>query len=194
MLAGAAARSTSPATSRPTCRCSRWPTCSGVPAEDRGLLFDWSNRVIGWQDPDYAVSATSTRRRHATGGARRSHCARSPTQTAGCPTRAPAAGMPDLYAYAAAAGASASAPTRATTSCHPLAKRDDATAARAVSVEEFENLFWLFAVAGNETLRNGIPGGLIALLGHPETQRATARGAGAAYRLRWRRCCAGGRR
>src|SRR3954452_11987784 len=29
----------------------------GVPAEDRWLLFDWSNRVIGWQDPDYAVSA-----------------------------------------------------------------------------------------------------------------------------------------
>ena len=24
-------------------------------------------------------------------------------------------------------------------------------------------MFWLFAVAGNETLRNGIPGGLIAL-------------------------------
>src|SRR3954451_6167490 len=23
----------------------------GVPAEDRRLMFDWSNRVIGWQDP-----------------------------------------------------------------------------------------------------------------------------------------------
>src|SRR3954454_11800560 len=30
----------------------------GVPAEDRWLMFDWSNRVIGWQDPDYAVSAS----------------------------------------------------------------------------------------------------------------------------------------
>ena len=29
-------------------------------------------------------------------------------------------------------------------------------------------MFWLFAVAGNETLRNGLPGGLIALLQHPE--------------------------
>jgi cytochrome P450 len=28
-------------------------------------------------------------------------------------------------------------------------------------------MFWLFAVAGNETLRNGLPGGLIALLQHP---------------------------
>jgi cytochrome P450 len=37
-----------------------------------------------------------------------------------------------------------------------------------VTTAEFENLFWLFAVAGNETLRNGIPGGMIALLRHPE--------------------------
>src|SRR6266487_6784735 len=29
----------------------------GVPGEDRWLLFDWSNRVIGYQDPDYASSA-----------------------------------------------------------------------------------------------------------------------------------------
>ncbi len=29
----------------------------GVPEQDRWLLFDWSNRVIGYQDPDYASSA-----------------------------------------------------------------------------------------------------------------------------------------
>jgi cytochrome P450 len=29
----------------------------GVPEQDRWLLYDWSNRVIGFQDPDYAVSA-----------------------------------------------------------------------------------------------------------------------------------------
>ncbi|MGI8721560.1 MAG: cytochrome P450 [Geodermatophilaceae bacterium] len=33
-------------------------------------------------------------------------------------------------------------------------------------------MFWLFAVAGNETLRNGLPGGMIALLEHPQAQRA----------------------
>ena len=33
-------------------------------------------------------------------------------------------------------------------------------------------MFWLFAVAGNETLRNGLPGGLIALLQHPEAPAA----------------------
>jgi cytochrome P450 len=40
-----------------------------------------------------------------------------------------------------------------------------------VTVEEFENMFWLFAVAGNETLRNGLPGACIALLEHPDAQR-----------------------
>ena len=39
-----------------------------------------------------------------------------------------------------------------------------------VSEAEFENMFWLFAVAGNETLRNGLPGACIALLEHPEAQ------------------------
>ena len=40
-----------------------------------------------------------------------------------------------------------------------------------VSIEEFENLFFLFSVAGNETLRNGIPGGLVALMSEPGAQR-----------------------
>jgi cytochrome P450 len=33
-------------------------------------------------------------------------------------------------------------------------------------------MFWLFAVAGNETLRNGLPGGCIALLEHPQAADA----------------------
>jgi hypothetical protein len=57
-----------------------------------------------------------------------------------------------------------------------------------VSVEEFENMFWLFAVAGNETLRNGLPGACIGLLDSPSVQdelRADP----------WSRsCCAGGPR
>jgi cytochrome P450 len=40
-----------------------------------------------------------------------------------------------------------------------------------VSAAEFENMFWLFAVAGNETLRNGLPGACIALIEHPDAQR-----------------------
>jgi cytochrome P450 len=34
--------------------------------------------------------------------------------------------------------------------------------------EEFENFFFLLSVAGNETLRNAIPGGMLALLEHPD--------------------------
>ena len=40
-----------------------------------------------------------------------------------------------------------------------------------VSLAEFENLFWLFSVAGNETLRNGLPGGLLALMSDVEVYR-----------------------
>ena len=62
----------------------------GVPEQDRWLLFDWSNRVIGYQDPDYASSAefdpaagTAMAREALAGG-------RPRAPTAGCPTRVPA--------------------------------------------------------------------------------------------------------
>ncbi|WP_194922181.1 cytochrome P450, partial [Catenulispora rubra] len=38
--------------------------------------------------------------------------------------------------------------------------------AEGLTDAEFENMFFLFAVAGNETLRNGIPGALLTLLQH----------------------------
>ena len=41
----------------------------------------------------------------------------------------------------------------------------------AITTEEFETMFFLFAVAGNETLRNGIPGGMLALLEHPSQMK-----------------------
>src|SRR5205814_2097693 len=78
-------------------------------------------------------------------------------------------GLADLYAYAGALGGYKRR--------HPgddvmsnLVGEVDAHGGR-VSPEEFENLFFLFSVAGNETLRNGIPGGLVALMEHPDAQR-----------------------
>src|SRR3954471_17690186 len=72
----------------------------GVPAQDRWLLFDWSNRVIGWQDPDYAVSAAFD----GTGGtalARQAVALRPVPDIDGrMPDPRTRAGMPDLYAYA----------------------------------------------------------------------------------------------
>ena len=138
----------------------------GVPAEDRWLLFDWSNRVIGWQDPDYATSAVFD----GTGGTPMAREALALRPAPGADGRMPdprtRAGMPDLYAYARLlAEEKRRSPTDDVVSVL-LAQVDDEDG--RVSPEEFENLFWLFAVAGNETLRNGLPGGLIALLEHPE--------------------------
>jgi cytochrome P450 len=118
----------------------------GVPADDRRLLFHWANRVIGFQDPEYAQYDE-----HGKPIDPRSRAA-----------------LADMYAYA-----------------HELAREkrrrptDDILSAvlgadvegDRVSDEEFENFFFLLAVAGNETLRNAIPGGMLALMNHPAERR-----------------------
>jgi cytochrome P450 len=131
----------------------------GIPESDRWLLFDWSNRVIGYQDAEYSASAAFEASR-ATDMARRAIALR-PTGPVNPRSRA---GMPDLYAYAHELGEYKRR--------HP---GDDVMTALMrsdedgrIAVEEFENLFWLFAVAGNETVRNGLPGGMFALLKNPD--------------------------
>ncbi|KJK49348.1 cytochrome P450 [Lentzea aerocolonigenes] len=126
----------------------------GVPRQDRALLYDWSNRVIGFQDAEYALSSSDT-----TGMTEMALQALELRPSDGRDPRA-RDGMPDLYAYAHALGEhKRKYPTDDVVS--NLMRED-------ITVEEFENLFWLFSVAGNETLRNGIPGGMIALLEHPD--------------------------
>ncbi len=140
----------------------------GVPAEDRWLMFDWSNRVIGFQDPDYAASAEFD----ATAGtalARRAVQQRPvPAADGTMPDPRTRAGMPDLYAYAHLLGEHKRAQPGEDVMSILMGQRDDGGA--RLGVEEFENMFWLFAVAGNETLRNGLPGGMIGLLQHPDQQ------------------------
>ncbi|MGI8625535.1 MAG: cytochrome P450 [Geodermatophilaceae bacterium] len=142
----------------------------GVPTEDRWLLFDWSNRVIGFLDPDYAVSADFD----ATTGTRFARGAVSvrpkPDASGRMPDPRSRAGMPDLYRYAHLLGAAKRIDPGTDVMSILLAQMDEKGG--QISVEEFENMFWLFAVAGNETLRNGLPGGMIALLEHPNAQRA----------------------
>jgi cytochrome P450 len=142
----------------------------GVPAEDRWLMYDWSNRVIGWQDPDYATSAAFD----GTGGTAMARAAVALRPVPGADGRMPdprtRAGMPDLYAYARLlAEEKRRSPGQDVMSV--LLGHVDEDGGR-VGDDEFENMFWLFAVAGNETLRNGLPGGLIALLQHPEALAA----------------------
>ncbi|GLZ36860.1 cytochrome P450 [Actinokineospora sp. NBRC 105648] len=141
----------------------------GVPAADRWLMFDWSNRVIGFQDAEYAASAVAGP--DVTDLARAALALRPTPDAAGAmPDPRTRAGMPDLYAYAHGLGElKRRAP--GTDVMSTLMSHVDDVGGR-VSIEEFENLFWLFSVAGNETLRNGIPGGLVALMSYPDTYRA----------------------
>jgi cytochrome P450 len=141
----------------------------GVPEQDRWLLFDWSNRVIGYQDPDYAASAKFD----AAGGTPMAREALALRPAPGADGRMPdprtRAGMPDLYAYAHLLAARKRSQPGPDVMSILLTQSDED--GHQVTVEEFENMFWLFAVAGNETLRNGLPGACIALLEHPDAQR-----------------------
>ncbi|WP_406639037.1 cytochrome P450 [Amycolatopsis sp. WGS_07] len=141
----------------------------GVPERDRRLMFDWSNRVIGFQDAEYAVSAT-VRADDVTDLARAALAVRpEPGPDGQMPDPRSRAGMPDLYAYAHALGEHKRAHPGDDVMSNLMQYVDDDGG--RVSIEEFENLFWLFSVAGNETLRNGLPGGMAALLAHPEQYR-----------------------
>ena len=139
----------------------------GLPEQDRVLLFDWSNRVIGYQDPDYAVSSAFDPG-SGTPMAREALALRpAPGPDGRMPDPRTREGMPDLYAYAHLLAHEKRRRPGDDVMSILLSHVDDEGG--PVSVEEFENLFWLFAVAGNETLRNGIPGGFIALLEHPSS-------------------------
>ena len=128
----------------------------GVPDSDRRLLHDWASRVIGYQDADYAGLSTAAAEILSPMG-RAALDARPATMTRadGRPLNPRSrAGLADMFAYANALAASGSGGI--------VGRMLDG----GLTGPEFENMFFLFAVAGNETLRNGIPGGLMCLLDH----------------------------
>ncbi len=112
----------------------------GVPLADRHKVFEWSNRLIGFDDPEFNGNAKEEGMRAAT----------------------------EMYMYA-----NQLALERRD---HP---RDDLVSVlmrgevdgERLSEMEFDSFFLLLAVAGNETTRNLISGGMLALIEHPE-QRA----------------------
>lgn len=139
----------------------------GVPKQDRLLLFDWANRVIGYQDPDYAVSAQFNPA-DGTDMARAALRSRPQADENGrLPDPRGRYGMPDLDAYARLLAEEKRRNPGDDVMSLLLAHVDEEDG--SISIDEFKSLFWLFGVAGNETLRNGIPGGLICLLEHPES-------------------------
>jgi len=114
----------------------------GLPEGERGLLLDWTRRVIGYQDPDEASPSV--------------------LDTDGTPVnpRSPAM-LGDMFAYAhqlAAHKRRYPADDVMTTLAHEAELAD----------AELEMFFFLLTVAGNDTVRSAAPGGLLALAEHPE--------------------------
>ncbi|MEV7244891.1 cytochrome P450 [Streptomyces sp. NPDC093248] len=117
----------------------------GVPESDRGLLLHWTQRVIGYQDPD--------------------ETAPPPLDASGRPVnpRSPAA-LRDMFEYA-----------RELAAHKRRFPADDILTAlahdRELAGAELEMFFFLLTVAGNDTVRSAAPGGLLALMEHPDAYR-----------------------
>jgi cholest-4-en-3-one 26-monooxygenase len=111
----------------------------GVPQDDRGKLFDWSNRLIGFDDPEFQTSMEDGRQ----------------------------AAM-EMWMYANEL-AEASKGQKGDDLVHTLMAAE--VDGIGLTEMEFDAFFLLLAVAGNETTRNLISGGMLALIENPE-QRA----------------------
>ncbi len=108
----------------------------GVPNEDRHRMFDWSNRLIGSQDPEYQTGEEVTQQ----------------------------AAM-ELYAYASELFA-----TKRTDPHEDLMSILTSVDidGEKLSGTELELFFLLLTVAGNETTRNLISGGMAAFFDNPD--------------------------
>jgi cholest-4-en-3-one 26-monooxygenase len=108
----------------------------GVPQEERHLVFDWSNRMVGSQDPEYLADAELAQN----------------------------ASM-ELYSYF----------NQLSAQRRTDPKEDLVTALLNAEVNgekltelELDLFFLLLSVAGNETTRNAISHGMVALSEHPD--------------------------
>jgi cholest-4-en-3-one 26-monooxygenase len=111
----------------------------GVPQEDRHKVFDWSNRMVGSNDPEFLEA----------------------------PELAQAAAI-ELYLYADALTAERKAnPHEDLVSILAHAEIDG----DRLSQPEIDLFFLLLAVAGNETTRNLLSHGMLALMENPDQRR-----------------------
>jgi cholest-4-en-3-one 26-monooxygenase len=111
----------------------------GVPLEDRHKFFEWSNTMIGVDDPEYAT----------------------------CPEVGQAA-MMQLFGYANELAVERKRCPREDLTTLLLQAEVDG---ERLTESQYDSFVMLLAVAGNETTRNLIAGGMLALIQHPE-QRA----------------------
>ncbi|OAR23634.1 cytochrome [Streptomyces sp. ERV7] len=115
----------------------------GVPGSDRGLLLEWTERVIGYQDPDEPP---------VLGPDGRPVNPRSPAM------------LREMFAYAQELAAYKRR--------EPADDIMTALAHGELGDAELEMFFFLLTVAGNDTVRAAAPGGFLALAGDPGAQRA----------------------
>lgn len=107
----------------------------GIPQADRHKVFEWSNRMVGREDPEYAISLDEANSAAA-----------------------------ELFVYASALGEErAGQPAQDIVTKLLTAEIDG----QRLEHMEFVYFFLLLAVAGNETTRNLLSGGLLALFEHP---------------------------
>jgi cytochrome P450 len=120
----------------------------GVPAADRELLLEWTNRVIGYQDPEHGQIVTDAEGRPVN--------PRSPAM------------LGDMFGYAEALAE------------HKRREPADDVMTALVEAEvdgerltdaELKMFFFLLVVAGNDTVRSALPGGVLALVQNPDAYR-----------------------
>jgi cytochrome P450 len=120
----------------------------GMPASDRPLMLRWTNRVIGYQDPEHGDVARDVRGRPVN-------------------PRSPAA-LADMFAYADELAAhKRRLPADDVMSALVHAEVDG----ESLTGEELEMFFFLLVIAGTDTTRSALPGGVLALAEHPEAYR-----------------------
>ncbi|MBW0103313.1 cytochrome P450 [Pseudonocardia sp. KRD291] len=121
----------------------------GVPEADRAELLRWTNRVIGYQDPEHAEAQTDEHGRPLN-------------------PRSPAA-LADMFGYAESlADRKRREPADDVMTALVHAEVDG----ESLTDAELKMFFFLLVIAGNDTVRSALPGGVLALVQHP---RAYAR-------------------
>ncbi|MGW6690621.1 cytochrome P450 [Streptomyces sp. NPDC054961] len=121
----------------------------GVPAADRGLLLEWTVRIIGYQDPEDAPAP------------------RLGPDGKPLNPRSPAL-LGEMFGYARELAASKRA--------HPADDVMTTLALAGLEDAELEMFFFLLTVAGNDTVRGAAPGGLLALARDPRAYAELADG------------------
>jgi cytochrome P450 len=120
----------------------------GVPAQDRALLLEWTNRVIGYQDPEHGQVVLDEHGRPVN--------PRSPAQLA------------DMFGYAAElAERKRREPADDLMTALVQAEVDG----QRLTGPELDMFFFLLVIAGNDTVRSALPGGVLALVEHPDEYR-----------------------